>query len=91
MTLEIQIQSFIFSFVFGFLFSYIVNLSYHLLFNRNVVVQVISNLFIIVGTCLIYFIGMKAINQAILHLYFYFAVVVGYFIGNLFSIKSRKK
>lgn len=90
MELTIQIQSFIFSFVFGFLFSYLVNLSYKYLFSKKIYVQVIWNFLIVIGSCLLYFFGMKAINHAVLHIYFYIMVILGYLIGNLFSRKTRR-
>lgn len=90
MELSVQIQSFIFSFVFGFLFSYLVNLSYKYLFSKKLHVQIIWNFFILVGSCLLYFLGMKIINHAVLHLYFYIMVMIGYLVGNLFSRRARR-
>lgn len=90
MTLETQLQSFIFSFVFGFLFSYLVNLNYKYLFSKKVIIKFIYNFIIVIGCCLLYFLGMKIINHAILHLYFYLLTIVGYLTGNIFSKKVRK-
>lgn len=90
MNLGVQFQSFIFSFVFGFLASYVVNLLYKHLFSKKLLVQIVWNFLIVVGSCLLYFIGMKAINHAVLHLYFYMMVVIGYLVGNVFSKKARR-
>ena len=90
MELSVQIQSFIFSFVFGFLFSYVVNLGYKYLFSKKLYVQIIWNFIIVIGSCLLYFLAMKAINHAILHVYFYMMVIIGYLVGNLFSKRARR-
>lgn len=90
MELSVQIQSFLFSFVFGFLFSYVVNLAYKNLFSKKLLFQIIWNFFIAIGGSLLYFFGMKAINHAVLHLYFYMMVVIGYLVGNLFSKSARR-
>lgn len=89
MELSVQIQSFLFSFVFGFLFSYVVNLGYRNLFSKKLIYQIIWNFFIVIGGCLLYFFGMKAINHAVLHLYFYVMVIIGYLVGNIFSKRTR--
>ena len=90
MELSVQLQSLVFSFVFGFLFSYLVNLGYRYLFSKKIYVQIIWDILLVIGSCLLYFLGMKIINHAVLHIYFYMMVVVGYLIGNLFSNRVRK-
>ena len=90
MVLSVQIQSFIFSFVFGILFSYVINLAYKYLFLKGLFIKLASSFFVVFSSCMIYFLGMKFINHAILHIYFYFMVVIGYIIGNFFSFKFRK-
>ncbi len=90
MELSVQIQSFVASFVFGFLFSYVVNLAYKHLFAGKIIYQIIWNFILVIGSCLLYFYLMKYINQAAIHVYFIFVVVIGFVIGNIFSKKARR-
>lgn len=91
MELSVQIQSLVFSFVYGFIVSYVINLCYHHLFYGKLVYQIIWNFVVVVGVCLLYFISMKAINNVVLHPYFYLLVLIGYLVGNIFSFKIRYK
>lgn len=90
MDLAVQIQSFVFSFAFGFLFSYGINLGYKYLFTGKVLKKIICNFIFVIGSCLLYFISMKAINHAVIHIYFIMMVVIGVLLGNFLNRKIRR-
>lgn len=90
MELSVQIQSFVVSFVFGFLFSYVVNIFYHHLFKGKIWVQIFWNFILVLGSSLLYFYILKAVNHAVIHIYFLMMVLIGYLSGNIFSRKVRK-
>lgn len=87
MSLEVQIQSIITSFVFGFLYAYLINLLYKFLFFGGIVKRAITNFMFNFITFMLYFLSMKLINQADIHIYFIFMAIIGYLIGNIFSKK----
>ena len=94
MNLKIQIILTIFSFFYGFLFSNFININYKFVYNSKKVIKILSSLFIILIAVLVYFIGIKKINNAILHPYSIFIVIVGFFVDICLKriiAKKRKK
>jgi len=90
MSLEVQLQSFIYSFVFGFFFSFTVNLNYRYLFSGKKVMKIIMNLLFIFVHVLLYFILLKMINSGVLHIYFLGFVLLGFGFGNYYTKRVRK-
>lgn len=90
MALSVQIQSFIVSFFYGFLVSYLMNLCYRFLFLSKKTFQMIFTFLFSFFICLFYFFLLYLINGGVVHLYFLILVILGTFIGNLFSRKARR-
>jgi hypothetical protein len=96
MPLNLQIASFIFSVVFGIGLSLSINLSYKYMYEGKWWFKILINLFFVIDIVLIYFIGLKIINDGVLHVYFILMVIFGYLIAESirkkihFKIKSKK-
>lgn len=80
MDLKTQIILVIFSFFYGFFFSILLNINYKFIYSSNKFVKFLSSFLIIVASVLIYFIGIKKINNAILHPYSILMVIIGFFV-----------
>ena len=80
MTLKTQIILLIFSFFYGFLFSIFLNINYKFIYNSNKIIKILSSFFIVMISVLVYFIGIKKINNAILHPYSILMVIIGFFV-----------
>ncbi len=91
MTLEVQIQSFVYSFLYGMFFSLMLNLHYTLLFQSKKWVQIILSFLFLLDHVLVYFIFLRWINQGIFHPYFLLLLYLGYFVGNHTTKKLRGK
>ena len=94
MNLKLQIYSFVFSFLFGIILSVFTNLNYGLLFNKNKKIKILGNFLFLFDFSLIYFLGIKLINNGILHIYFFFSMFTGYLLSfviyrNLIVKKSK--
>lgn len=90
MELSIQFQSLIVSLVYGILLSYLIKICYRWLFLSKKVFQIPFTLFFGICICLVYFYLLYWVNGGIVHLYFLFLVIVGWFLGNSISNSSRK-
>lgn len=91
MNLKTQIDLIIFSFVFGMLFSLLLTINYKYLYTGKSIFRFIINLMIIIISILIYFIGIRKINDGILHIYSILLVITGFIIENLIRNKLIKK
>lgn len=91
MSLNIQIYSFAFSFVFGMIFSLLIKINYKLLFFSKRGVKIFSNFIFMVDVALLYFLGIKLINNGILHIYFFIVFLLGWLVGNFIIDKIKKK
>lgn len=80
MTLKTQIALIIFSFFYGFIFSIFLNINYKFIYSSHKFIKILSSFLIIIISILIYFIGIKKINNAILHPYSILMVIVGFFV-----------
>ena len=80
MNLKTQIILLIFSFFYGFLFSIFLNINYKFIYNSNKIIKILSSFFIVMISVLVYFIGIKKINNAILHPYSILMVIIGFFV-----------
>ena len=81
MDLKIQLLSLGFSFVFGLLFSIFVKMNYKLLFLSKKHIQIISNFLFLLDMSLLYFFIIKFINNGVLHIYFLFLFLFGWYLG----------
>lgn len=80
MNLKTQIILIIFSFFYGFFFSIFLNINYKFIYSSHKIVKFLSSFLIIIVSVLIYFIGIKKINNAILHPYSILMVIIGFFV-----------
>lgn len=80
MNLRTQIILIIFSFFYGFLFSIFLNINYKFIYSSNKFIKVISSFLIVFISLLVYFIGIRKINNAILHPYSILMVMIGFFV-----------
>ena len=80
MNLKTQIILVTFSFFYGFLFSMFLSINYKFIYNSNKLVRIVSSFFVIIISVLCYFIGIKKINNAILHPYSILLVIIGFFV-----------
>lgn len=90
MSLEVQIQSFIYSFVFGFFFNFIFNLSYKYLFSSGKIIKVLLNVLFVIASSLLYFVFLMIVNSGVLHIYFLLFVVMGFIFGNYYFKRNRR-
>ena len=91
MNLKLQIYSFVFSFLFGIILSVFTNLNYGLLFNKNKKTKILGNFLFLFDFSLIYFLGIKLINNGILHIYFLLLLSLGFLLSYSFFRFLRKK
>jgi len=80
--LNIQIQSFVYSFLYGMFFSLALNLNYRFLYQSRKWIKLIITTLFILDHALLYFIILKNINDGIVHIYFFFLIFLGFFVGN---------
>lgn len=91
MKLNVQINLLVFSFFFGFVFSILLNINYKFIYNSNKFIKFISSFLLILGAVLSYFIGIKKINNAILHPYSGLMIIIGFLLDTiLFKFIANK-
>ena len=91
MGLKIQLCSLGFSFIFGILFSILLKINYKILFTTKKHIQIISNFLFLLDVSLFYFLGIKFINNGIIHIYFLLIFFIGWYMGNtLLNIFLKK-
>ena len=83
MNLKVQIITIIFSLIFGFLFSLIINVIKKWLFKINKFLQLFISLLLTFFMALVYFYILLKLNNAIIHPYFIFVFILGYYIETL--------
>ncbi len=91
MNLEIQIQSLISSFVYGLYLSLIYNIFYKYLYNKNIIINLISNLLFTIINVSSYFFILILINKGTIHIYFLISLICGFLVGNNTTKKIRTK
>lgn len=79
MSLKIQIYSLIYSFLFGLLFGWLLKINSKILFYSKRNIKILSNFLFLLDVSLLYFWGIKMINNGILHVYFLILFGVGWF------------
>ena len=94
MNLKTQIILVIFSFIYGFLFSIFLNINYKFIYSNNKFIKIATSFIIILISVLVYFIGIRKINNAILHPYSILMVILGFFVDiclhSIIAKKSKK-
>ena len=90
MELSIQLQALTVSFVYGILFSYLIKIQYRYLFDRKLYYKILITTLFIFDNCLLYFLILRMINNAMFHIYFLLLIILGYLFG-VKLLKTRKK
>lgn len=91
MNLEIQIQSLIVSFIYGMFSSLIYNFIYPVLYSKNKVIKIITNLLYSFLIYSLFFNLLYLINNGVVHIYFVLLFIMGFIIGNMKTKKIRKR
>lgn len=94
MDLNTQISLICFSFFYGFIFSIFLNINYKFIYNSKRLIKVISSFLLIMIFVFFYFIGIRKINNAILHPYSLIMIIIGFFVDiclNRIIAKRNKK
>ena len=95
MVLKIQIYSLIYSFFYGMFFGMLVRINYRYLYDVKKFIRVVVSFFFIMFNVMFYFMGLKYINNGILHIYFFLCILGGYFLVNgifsKFNVMKKKK
>ena len=90
MELSIQLQALTVSFVYGILFSYLIKIQYRYLFESKLYYKILITTLFIFDNCLLYFLILRMINNAMFHIYFLLFIILGYLFG-VKLLKTRKK
>ena len=83
MSLKIQLFSFLFSFVFGLFFSLLIKINYRFLFMGKRWAMVIGDFIFLLSMSILYFLGIKFINEGVVHIYFFILFILGWYVGYL--------
>jgi len=90
MELSIQLQAITVSFVYGILFSYLIKIQYRYLFESKLYYKILITTLFIFDNCLLYFLILRMINNAMFHIYFLLLIILGYLFG-VKLLKTRRK
>lgn len=90
MELSIQLQALTVSFIYGILFSYLIKIQYRYLFESKLYYKILITTLFIFDNCLLYFLILRMINNAMFHIYFLLLIILGYLFG-VKLLKTRKK
>lgn len=90
MELSIQLQALTVSFVYGILFSYLIKIQYRYLFESKLYYKILITTLFIFDNCLLYFLILRMINNAMFHIYFLLLIILGYLFG-VKLLKTKKK
>lgn len=85
--LKTQIKSIFFSFLYGVFFSFMLSLNYKFIFYTEGIVKILINFLFILDNVFLYFILLRFINNGIVHYYFIFSIILGFFSVNKISNK----
>lgn len=98
MQLYTQIITLLFSFLFGIIFSIELKLNHKFIYQNNKIYKIITTFLFVLINVLLYFIGLKKINNGILHMYGLISIMIGYifeiyvekFLSSFVAIKYKK-
>ena len=93
MSLEKQLLTIVFSLIFGFFFYLILYLSRKILFQKNLIKRIVSNILFIIDMVLLYFLIIKYINNGTLTYYSYIFMFIGIVLQKMIidKLKTYKK
>ena len=91
MELSLQIKSIAASFLYGIFGSFLFNISYFILFTKYPIINIITNIFLVLLYFTLYFLILLIINDGIMHIYFLITLFLGFFIYNKIFVKLRVK
>ena len=78
MSLQTQIHTLLFSFFFGIGFSFLLTINYKWLYHEKKRYKLTSTFFLVIGSILLYFIGIRKVNDGIFHPYSAIMIVLGF-------------
>ena len=81
MDIILQIETFFYSFIFGFIFFYITFFHFKLTKKKSKLVRFVLDFIYVMDIVFVYLIILYKINLGIFHIYFFFIIVLGYYIG----------
>ena len=90
MNLETQLITLLISTLFGFTFSLIIDLIHKYLFKLKKNIQIITTFLLIIFSSIVYFLILLNLNNGIIHPYYIFAFIIGFFIEILFKRFLKK-
>lgn len=90
MALNLQIATLTFSFLFGICFSVFLTLNHKIIYHSNKFIKTIGTILIVGLSNIIYFIGLKYIDNATFHPYMLFALVLGFYLEIIISKYIKK-
>lgn len=88
--LNIQLKTIAFSFLYGCFFSFILNLNYKYIYYSKGIKKLLINIFFVIDNVLLYFIGLRYINNGIFHFYFLLSILLGFISVNKVSNRLLK-
>lgn len=91
MALSIQMKSLILSFLYGIFYNFSFNVVYYLLFTKYKIINIFTNLVFNISIFGLYFYFLYIVNNGIIHVYFLFALFLGFFVYSDKSVKLRVK
>jgi hypothetical protein len=91
MLLRIQIYSLLYSLFFGCFFNIMLRLNNKYIYDIKFVFRIIISFIFIMANVILYFIGLRYINNGILHLYFFLCILGGYYFMNYIFVKFNVK
>ncbi len=90
MNLTTQIISLIFSFSYGVLFSLFLDINHKIIYNPNKLIKYLGSFLVILISTLLYFLILKQINNANVHIYCLIVLSIGFCLYNFIASKLKK-
>ena len=78
MILEIQIKSFAFSFLYGCVFYFLLDIFNYVIQKSGIFFKIVMSVVFTIVSSLLYFMILVHVNNGYVHVYFLFAILVGY-------------
>ena len=90
MNLSTQIISFFFSFFYRIVFGLFININYKIIYNDKKLIKYIGTFLVIFISTLFYFLVLKKINNASIHIYCLIVLSIGYCTYNIIASHIKK-
>lgn len=91
MPLQIQIHTLLFSFFFGIGFSFLLTINYKWIYHEKKKYKLTSTFLLVVGSILLYFIGIRKVNYGIFHPYSALSILLGFLLEHYLHTFVVKK